>query len=126
MSDYKGMDVASFTLDIEGIKKATGEVRIAMFDSEQKYKKDPVYAVVVAVDSNTVSWTVPDLPFGKYAIAVYHDKNTNGKLDTNLLGIPKEQYGFSNNARGKFGPASWKDAHFVVESSECSHRIKIK
>jgi uncharacterized protein (DUF2141 family) len=37
---------------------------------------------------------------GKYAIAVIHDENCNGKLDTNMFGIPKEGYGFFQWCRG--------------------------
>ena len=44
------------------------------------------------------------LPAGRFAIAVFHDENGNGALDTDILGIPKEGYGFSRNARGSFGP----------------------
>ena len=117
---------SSFTLFIDGIEKVEGEIRIAMFDSKEKYTKDPVYAVVLPVDSTTITWKEESLPFGDYAIAVYHDKNTNGKIDTNLLGIPKENYGFSNNARGRFGPASWEDSKFRIEERIFTTEIKIK
>ena len=119
-------DVSEFRLSIEGINELKGEIRIAMFDSKEKYTKDPVHAIVLPVDSTTIIWTQEMLPFGEYAIAVYHDKNENGKIDTNFLGIPKEDYGFSNNARGRFGPASWQDSKFTVEESFYSTSIKIK
>ncbi|MEP6360832.1 MAG: DUF2141 domain-containing protein, partial [Balneola sp.] len=95
---YPEKDVSEFRLYIEGINELKGEIRIAMFDSKEKYTKDPIHAIVLPVDSTTIIWTQEMLPFGEYAIAVYHDKNENGKIDTNLLGIPKEDYGFSNNA----------------------------
>ena len=117
---------SSFKLQIEGLKKVEGEIRIAMFDSKESYTKEPIHAVVITIVSTLVEWEVPTLPFGEYAIAVYHDKNKNGKLDTNFLGIPKEGYGFSNNARGRFGPASWEDAQFTVNSESEIHFIKIK
>jgi len=50
---------------------------------------------------------VPSIPrrrVGKYAVSVFHDENSNGKLDTNFLGIPREGVGASNNAKGHFGP----------------------
>ncbi len=119
-------NTCSFKLIIKGIDKAEGEIRIAMFNSKEKYTKDPVHAIVLPVDSIAVIWEQESLPFGEYAIAVYHDKNKNGKLDTNLLGIPKEDYGFSNNARGRFGPASWKDSKFLVNEVSVSEVIYIK
>lgn len=124
--DYITENTASFVLQIEGLGKVEGELRIAMFDSKETYAKEPVYAVVLPVDSTSLEWQLDELPFGEYAIAVYHDKNANGKLDTNFLGIPKERYGFSNNARGRFGPASWNDSFFVFDSGKIEHKIRIK
>ena len=115
-----------FKLIIQGIDKLEGQIRIAIFDSEEKYTKEPLHAIVLPVDSTTVVWEQDSLPFGEYAIAVYHDKNRNGKIDTNLLGIPKENYGFSNDARGRFGPASWNDSKFIVEEKVYSTEINIK
>ncbi len=119
-------NASAFKLVVKGIDKIEGEIRIAVFNSEEKYTKDPVHAVVLPVDSTTIVWEQDSLPYGEYAIAVYHDKNTNGKIDTNFLGIPKEDYGFSNNARGRFGPASWKDSKFSVETSVYTTEIEIK
>lgn len=116
----------SFKLTVQGIDKIEGEIRIAVFDSKEKYTKDPIHAVVIPVDSTVVVWEKSNLPYGEYAIAVYHDKNENGKIDTNILGIPKEDYGFSNNARGRFGPASWNDSKFKVEEQFFSTEINIK
>ncbi|GAB5408210.1 MAG: hypothetical protein BalsKO_05750 [Balneolaceae bacterium] len=126
LPDYITERSSEFTLKVEGLKESKGEVRIAVFNSENKYTKEPVYAVVLPVENKEIEWVVPDLPFGEYAIAVYHDKNMNGKLDTNFLGIPKENYGFSNNARGRFGPASWKEAKFVIQEKSTVHKIVIK
>jgi len=124
--DYITENTDSFVLEVDGLKKTEGELRIAMFSSRETYTKEPTFAVVIPVDSTTVVWQVDELPFGDYAIAVYHDKNTNGKLDTNVLGIPKERYGFSNNARGRFGPASWNDSFFSFDAMKKEHKISIK
>ncbi|MEQ9308486.1 MAG: DUF2141 domain-containing protein [Balneolaceae bacterium] len=126
LPDYITERSSAFTLEVEGFKETKGEIRIAVFNSEDKYTKEPVYAIVLPVNETQVQWVVPELPFGEYAIAVYHDKNRNGKLDTNLLGIPKESYGFSNNARGRFGPASWKEAKFEIQEKSTIHKIEIK
>jgi uncharacterized protein (DUF2141 family) len=124
--DYITENTATFILEVEGLGKVEGELRIAMFNSQESYTKEPIHTVVLPVDSTTVVWKLDELPIGNYAIAVYHDKNTNGKLDTNLLGVPKERYGFSNNARGRFGPASWNDSFFSFDSIQKEHKIRIK
>jgi uncharacterized protein (DUF2141 family) len=53
-----------------------------------------------------------DVPFGTYAVTLFHDVNNNNKLDTNWIGIPKEPVAVSNNAKGKLGPPKFKDAKF--------------
>tara|TARA_R110000868_G_scaffold410693_8_gene699918 strand:+ start:1352 stop:1801 length:450 start_codon:yes stop_codon:yes gene_type:complete len=126
LPDYITENSSSFTLEVNGFEYSKGEIRIAVFNSEDSYTKKPVYAVVIPVEEDRIEWNVPDLPFGEYAIAVYHDRNKNGKLDTNLLGIPKEDYGFSNNARGKFGPASWQEAKFIIQEKTSTLKIEVK
>lgn len=55
------------------------------------------------------------LPAGTYAVSLYHDANSNKKLDTNFFGLPTEAYGFGNNARGIFGPPSFKNSSIEIE-----------
>ena len=117
---------STFTLVVEGVEDTVGEIRIAVFDSENRYLDEPGYAKIVPVSDTMVEWQIDDLAYGQYAIAVYHDKNKNGKLDTNIVGIPTENYGFSNNARGKLGPASWGEAKFLVKDRSAVHRIKLE
>ena len=52
---------------------------------------------------------------GKYAFRFFHDENSNGKLGTNWLGIPNEGFGFSNNAKGTFGPPAFEKTVFVLK-----------
>ncbi len=56
-----------------------------------------------------------EIPPGTYAIGVYIDENENGKLDTNFFGIPKEQYGFSNNTKA-FGIPKFEAAAFAIDT----------
>ena len=118
--------VSTITLMIEGVDDPVGEIRIAIFDSENRYLENPSLADVVPASQTKIEWQIENLAYGQYAIAVYHDKNKNGKLDTNMLGIPLEEYGFSNNARGRFGPASWSQAKFTVNERTAVHRILLK
>jgi uncharacterized protein (DUF2141 family) len=62
---------------------------------------------------------------GQYAIRLFHDVNGNGELDTNPFGIPIEPFAFSNNARGRFGPAGWADAVFTVNAGENVQTINV-
>ena len=73
---------------------------------------------VVEIENKTAKVSFDDLPKGEYAVAVYHDKNKNGVMDKNLLGVPTEKYGFSNNARETFSAPSFKSAAVNVEKSK--------
>ena len=62
---------------------------------------------------------------GVYAISLFIDSNGNKKLDKNLIGIPIEQYGFSNNTMGFFGKPSFKNASFgLIKNSKVKIRLK--
>jgi uncharacterized protein (DUF2141 family) len=62
---------------------------------------------------------------GAYAAVVYHDANANGDLDTGLLGIPTEGYGFSNNVRPVLKAPSFDSAKFAVTAGETQQRIRL-
>ena len=65
------------------------------------------------------------LPFGEYAITLFVDFNGNKKIDKNLLGIPKEPYGFSNNVIGNMSAPTFDQAKFVI-SGPTSQNIKLR
>ena len=73
-------------------------------------------------DSTQLSTEIPD---GEYAIAFFIDANGNKKLDKNFLGIPKEQYGFSNNAMGTLSAPTFEQAKFMVAGNTIQN-IKLK
>ena len=66
-----------------------------------------------------------NLPSGTYALALIHDENGNGKLDT-LMGIPKEGFGFSKNPAIRFGPPSFKSAELAIAGGRTDERVVIK
>lgn len=79
---------------------------------EKAYGKEKAY--IVEKNATIIFKSVPP---GSYAIAILHDENNNQKMDKNVLGIPKEGYGFSNNASAPFGPPSYKKASFIHTSN---------
>ena len=68
---------------------------------------------------------VKNVPDGTYAVSFVHDKNSNGKMDKNFMGIPKEDYGCSNNAKGFMGPPKWEDAKFELKGADKSITISL-
>ena len=120
--------VGQLTVIIGGLENDEGKVKIGLFDSKESYSsgEKPFRGFLVAIKGKKAEYTFEEIPYGTYAIKLYHDKNGNGKLDTNFMRIPKEPYGFSNNARGKFGPAKWDDAKFVFDAKSMSMEITVE
>ena len=123
----------SVKITIENISQP-GEIHVAIYDSKEAFEQDRgeqggpaagiVDGLVVAVESSSFSHAF-ELPAGVYAVGVFHDLNANNRLDTNLFGIPTEQFGFSNNAVGRFGPPSFEAASIQV-SSPASLSIELR
>ena len=113
-------------LVVIGADPNVGKIVASLFDSSESYMREPLAEAGVRVDPNGAA--VVDFgshPPGLYAIVVYYDKNENGKLDTGMFRIPKEKIGFSNDAKGRFGPAKWADAQFSLESSHVQIEIHL-
>ena len=106
---------------VNGIEEA-GIMHLAIyatavaFENDQGDKSGPadgiIDGVIEAVTADSATYRF-ELPAGTYAIGLVVD--ANGVMDRNLFKIPKEQYGFSNNARGAFGPPSFEDASIYLQ-----------
>lgn len=105
---------------IKGLKSDQGTVKVALCNSSENYKDDlsPFKAAIIEIKNNQAIAVFDNLPAGNYAVKAFHDENNNDDFDTNFLGIPKEDYGFSNNARGLFGPPSWDAAKFQLNKMD--------
>lgn len=112
----------TLTVIVQNVKSDQGQVRVAIYHSEKEYMKTLWQGKSVKAKSGEVELVFGQIPPGDYAISVFHDANENGKLDSNLVGIPKEGFGFSNNAMGNFGPPSFNEARFLFDGQQ---RIEI-
>ena len=102
---------------------------VALHNSERSYQGEEAGALdkkMVPVVNQKTQVVFEDLAFGSYGVALYHDENVNGKLDTNAMGIPKEAYGFSNNAKSFFGKPGYKDVMFEMNSAEMKITINLE
>jgi len=120
----QGKLVVQFT----GMSSSNGNVKIALCNSDTNYEnhKSPFIGKTIPISNNNAVIEFEDLPEGEYAIKAFHDEDANDDLNTNFLGIPVENYGFSNNARGMFGPPSWEDAKFRFNDDNKVIEIVIK
>jgi uncharacterized protein (DUF2141 family) len=104
---------------ILNIRNSTGTVACALFESPDgfpsEYLRAATNVMVIKIRKSQARCDFEDIPPGTYAMAVVHDENMNGRLDTNRLGFPTEGYGFSNNAQGVLSAPSFADASFEYD-----------
>lgn len=109
-----GAFAGEVAIDVHGVRSGDGRVYLAVHGPATKETFPSGDAVVeglrVPARAGTMRFVVADLAPGRYALSAFHDENDNGALDTNLLGIPSEGYGFGNDASAAFGPASFEAA----------------
>ena len=86
----------NITIELKNIFSGEGKVYIAIYNSEYNYKNDIQLKSYIMDSTDTVLEIKDKLPEGYYVISVFQDLNNNGKLDFNLLGIPREPIGLSN------------------------------
>ena len=105
----------TLTIVIEDIRVASGTIQVQVQASEAQFDNGGAVAQFrEAASEGSMTLVATDLPPGEYAIRIMHDVNGNDELDANFVGMPTEPYAFSNNAKGRFGPASWADASFTL------------
>ncbi|HEY3592412.1 MAG TPA: DUF2141 domain-containing protein [Polyangiaceae bacterium] len=93
------------------VQGSTGVVRCGLFQ-RAGWLTQPVQAAISAIRGDAALCVFTRVRAGVFAISAFHDANNNGKLDTNFLGMPLEDYCASRNAHGVLGPPSFDDAKF--------------
>ena len=114
--DGSGSSQNLIVVRLTGFQSLDGVVRIAVFDSDEFWPEDidnSVWKFVSSVSGDAVEVEVEGLEPGSYAISAFHDRDGDAVLDRNILGIPTEKYGFSNNVRSRTGPPDFSDALVV-------------
>lgn len=112
---------------VTDLSSMKGFLRIAVFNSADTWLNVSVFSNVLKLESAscsnmTCNWTIENAPYGEYGIAIYHDENGNEELDKYFFGLPKEDYGFSNN---ESIPPKWKNAKFVVNAASTENVISL-
>jgi len=119
----------TLTLEITGIKEATGKMACALFWQNKGFPRKHRRALRrtwVEVKGDTVKCVFKRTGLGEYAASVFLDTNGNGKLDTNAVGSEKEPWGVSRNAKSKrFGPPLYKDAKFDYQGGPVTLTIEL-
>jgi uncharacterized protein (DUF2141 family) len=116
-------------VEIDGLRNDKGNVVCSLYSSADGFPKEAdkakAHTSAVITDKRAVCEFTGIAPNTTYAISVFHDENSNGKLDTNFMGMPREGVGASNGAKGHFGPPKFEAAAFRFQSGRMDLRITI-
>lgn len=117
----------TFNLKVSNLK-STGIIRIAFYKKENKFADEKNFAFTKEVKPpklGEATLTFTDIPAGEYALALYQDSNGNKKLDTNLVGYPKEPFAFSQNIKPKFSAPTYEECKIVFNANNTTFSIKL-
>ena len=110
---------------VSGVAAGKGKINVAVCDKERFLKKCAYTGSTPARDGDNVV-RIADVPAGRWAVLAYQDENSNDELDRNFVGIPKENYGFSSDARSKFGPPGFEDAAIEVSGDVTLAKVTLR
>jgi len=115
-------------VEITGLRNNQGKVLCSLYSSSEGFPKKAEKAVARGssdISERRAICQFTGLAPGTYAVSVFHDENSNGRLDTNFMGIPREGVGASNNAKGHFGPPKFDAAAFLYRGGRLDLKITI-
>lgn len=121
------------TLEVRGIASPQGQVCVALFGSAKGFPGESEKALHSqclpasgASAEGLLSLTLGHLPVGRFAAAVFHDENGDGKINTGLFGIPKEDFGFTRNPTVRMGAPSFEACSFALGTQDLETSIALK
>src|SRR5687767_1389684 len=117
-------------VEILDIRNSVGAVACALFEGPKGFPTEflrfATNIMMVKVRATKATCDFADIAPGTYALAVIHDENRDGELATNLMGMPKEGYGFSNDAKGTLGAPSFEAASFSYNGQSLNMTIALQ
>jgi len=119
-------NAADLMVTVEQVRNSKGEIRFSIFNVPSQFPQgDELDSKDVPAQLGFVTVQFNNLIPGTYAIAIHHDENSDGEMNTNFIGLPKEGYGFSNNAKVNFSPPAFEAAAFTLDAGVKSIRLRV-
>jgi len=115
-------------VDVAGLRSDKGLVVCSLYSSANGFPKDGNKAqtqLKSPISNGHATCDFSGIGPGTYAVAVFHDENANGKMDTNFVGMPREGVGASNDAQGHFGPPPFDKAAFRFTGARMDLKINV-
>ena len=117
---FSNLFAGEIIVKVNNIEEMDGLIHFALYDDPKSFPEDSGKKIGLVEDTIEVyknGLVIKNLEESYYAIAIYHDENSNNKFDT-FFSIPKEKYGFSNDAPVFLGPPEFEDAAFLLKKNE--------
>lgn len=119
-------DTSTLTVVVENIKTDEGEILAGLYSRNTFMKTEAEYgAKSQQIEDGKVTLVFTGVPAGTYGLTVLHDRNSNGYMDFDAMGMPMEDYGISNNRMNPYGPPRWQDAQFEVANGEMEISVRL-
>ncbi len=117
-----------FVLTISNLASGTAKIHIGIYkigDHFPEVGKASFIKVISPTSEGSFSISLPDIPYGTYALAMYQDLNGDEKLNKNFIGYPKEPFGFSKNFKPKFSAPTFDDCSIVFDATHTNFTISL-
>lgn len=116
-----------FIIQVEALRNSDGVVTVALYEEDGHLSEHDVRAEFQGSISHQKSTIITDeIPFGEYSMVVIHDENNNGRMDFNLVKMPKEGLGFSRNPKIGLSKPSFEETKVILNSDEKKLTIRLK
>jgi len=110
-------DFYTLTILVQGVCNSKGVIGVLVFESARGWPEDTSAALrraAVPAQQGSTAVLIPNVPSGDYGVVVLHDENKNMKLDRDWFGMPKEQWGMSNNPHTHSSAPRFESARFSL------------
>lgn len=124
-------NTGKLTISVNGMKNDSGFVRVHLYNSDKKqyfpkktlqcYKRQ-----VVKIERGVCSIVFDNLPNDTYCFSIHHDENSNESMDTNILGLPKEGWGISNNVKLFMRLPNFEECSFIIKGNEVLQEVEMR
>lgn len=131
LSSFDNSPKATLEIDIYNLESNDGNVRVHLYSSDLKesFPNHPENAFklkVVKINNRTAKAIFEDIPFGSYAYSIHHDANLNIKMDKNLLGLPSEGWGLSNDVLPVLKLPKFEACSISVNKTYVVSKVKVR
>jgi uncharacterized protein (DUF2141 family) len=119
------------SIKVPNLRSKLGQVCVSLFNSEDGFPADSEKAIssfcMSASEAQETGFvSIEGLPFGTIALALFHDENSDKKLNTGIFGIPLEGFAFSNNPALRIGAPGYQECTFTFSDSQPTHLVELR